>query len=937
MTPPKCIQLSMVCLAVTATAWSQQAGAQTGGEPVTIELQNDYVSYAIGADGKNRGFTDRATGTDCCRAAAGAAVARAKVAGKVINATSAALDGDRLTIDFGGSGVKAVVRVDTHPHYFALEVVEAVGEGLQELQFANIELTLNGAPEEPFVACALALNLQCNVPEMPRANSRLRAYCYAEHGFEGAAVALVACPREELRNVLKEVVTQAPGLPKSPIGGPWAMDADINRASYLFITPTEANVNAVIDTAMSVGFNQIEWHGGRGTYRFGDCLPNPKLYPNGIESIKAINRKLHAAGIYVGMHPYAFFMDKGCPWVTPVPDTRLAKDATFTLSEALTADATAVPVVETTEGMSTITGFFVRNSVTLHVDDELITYSGVSKEPSYAFTKCTRGAWGTKAAPHAVGAKVHHLKECFGLFAPDPDTTLLEEVAQANADFFNECDFDTLYLDALDGEDVIGGWHGGSKFVWELWKRLKKPAAMEYSTFHHHLWVLRSRHGAWDSPTRCHKKFIDMHVRSNSGNTSMFLPSNLGWWAFKSWSPPQVEPTYPDDIEYWCAKGLGTDSGLSLQGYNKGLPGHQRLAAIVKQYEELRHAGYFPESVKEQLRQAGKEFTLERTPAGDWQFRPVRHARHKVRGIDGWSNTWSTTNEFASQPAGLRIEALMAAGPYDAPGNITLAQFADPGEFPGRAAHDGVTVELEVVPVAGEPPQDYGRISATNTLAGRRGSWAKVGKTLDPPLNLNSHQALGVWVLGDGKGEVLNLQVQSPHHITGAVGEHYIVVDFTGWRYFELIETDSEQFTDYAWPYGGLYSIYRQTPRYNVIGAFSLWVNNLPANGRILLDLRSVKALPLVATRLTNPTIAAGGRSVSFPVEIESGSYLEFVAMSDCKLYGPGGELIREVTPQGEAPLLAAGDNPVEFSCDAPPGVSARANVTFITRGEPLE
>ena len=932
--------LCVACAAISAPLFAQQPAADTGDQAM-VEFENAYARYAIGTNGQNLRFIDQATGQDYCRHDPETPFARVTVAGKQHDASAVAADEGRLTVEFGDPGVSAELALRVHDHYFVLQVISVTGEGVEQLQFADLQLTLKGDPEEPFAACALALDLQTNVPEMPRANSRLRASCYPRFGLEGASVALIGCPQSELRNVLKEVVTDAPDLPKSPIGGPWAMDAEINRASYLFMAPNEDSVDQCIETVKSVGFNQVEIHGGRGTYRFGDCEPNRERYPNGVASIKATIARLHEAGIYVGMHPYAFFIDKACPWVTPVPDKRLAKDATFTLAAALAADATTVPVAEPTAEMSTITGFFVRNSVTLHVDDELITYSDVSKQPPYAFTKCTRGAWGTKAAPHDAGAKVHHLKECFGLFVPDPDTTLLEEVAAANAEFFNECDFDTLYLDALDGEDVLGGhqnsWHYGSKYVYELWKRLKKPSAMEYSTFHHHLWVLRSRHGAWDHPSRCHKYFIDMHVRSNQNNTRMFLPSNLGWWAFKSWQPPQVEPTFPDDIEYWCAKGLATDSGLSLQGYNPALPGHQRLAALVKQYEELRHAGYFPAAIKEQVRRPGEEFTLEQDPDGNWQFRPVQYARHQVHGLDGWSDAWQTTNRFGEQPLALRIEALMAAGPYDAEGNVVLTEFAAPDEFPDRAAAKGVTADFALASPEGEQVANCARLTAKSEAAQRRGAWARFGKTFSPVLNLSKQQALGVWVHGDGKGEVLNVQLRSPQHITGACGEHYVVVDFTGWRYFELIEPDAHAHAQYGWPYGGLYAIYRQTVQYGAVETLTLWLGNLPPNDTVTCHVRPVKALPLAATRLINPSLTLGETTIAFPVEIDSGSYLELSPASDCKLFGPQGQLLADVQPQGDLPLLATGDNPIRFACEAPPALSPRARVTVITRGTPLE
>ena len=114
-------------------------------------------------------------------------------------------------------------------------------------------------------------------------------------------------------------------------------------------------------------------------------------------------------------------------------------------------------VTESTQDVSSITGFFVRNSVTLRIDNELITYTGVTSQPPFGFTGCQRGAYGTQAAAHAPGAKVYHLKECFGLFVPDPETTMLSDVAASTAEAFNQCGFDMIYFDALDGEDILGG------------------------------------------------------------------------------------------------------------------------------------------------------------------------------------------------------------------------------------------------------------------------------------------------------------------------------------------------------------------------------------------------------------------------------------------------------------------------------------------------
>jgi hypothetical protein len=210
-----------------------------------------------------------------------------------------------------------------------------------------------------------------------------------------------------------------------------------------------------------------------------------------------------------------------------------------------------------------------------------------------------------------------------------------------------------------------------------------------------------------------------------------------------------------------------------------------------------------------------------------------------------------------------------------------------------------------------------------------------MAKVLSPPMNLNQHPALGVWVYGDGKGEVLNLQLKSPQHISEGIGDHYIPVDFTGWRYFELVEPEGERFADYAWPYGSPYVIYREAVDFDHVETLGLWLNNLPPNQKVTCYLSPIRALPLVKAKLQRPAVTVGSRTIVLPTEIESGSYLEFNSPGDCKLYGPEGGLIADVTSQGKAPVLETGENQVTFTCDVAEGVSARAKVTLITQGDP--
>lgn len=909
------------------------------GEP-KIRLGNDHFEYVLGADGKGQGFIDKRTGADH---GAPSALARVRQAGKEHAAASATFTNGNLRLTFAGTDIVAEVGVESSPACLIFEVKALSGEGVEEFTFVDIPLGTKGAPEEPFAASALALNLKTKVLGLPGPSARLRASCFPRFGFAGARVAIIGCQQKDLRTLMKEVVAGAPELPRSSMGGPWALDAPDNYGSYLMTSGiSETDVDDWIRTAKALGMRQIDFHGGR-CFRFGDFEPDPKMYPKGRASLKAVIDKLHGAGILAGLHTYAFFMAKTCPWVTPIPDPRLGKDATFTLSEAIAADAVGVPVDESTSEMSTVTGFFVRNSVTLQIDDELITYGDISKDPPFAFKTCKRGAWGTKAAPHAKGAKVQHMRECFGLFVPDGDSTLLTDVAAKTAEIYNECGFDMIYLDALDGEDVIAGrengWHYGSKFTFEICRRLKKPAIMEMSTFHHHLWYARSRMGAWDHPSRSHKKFVDIHCAANESCRRMFMPANLGWWSFKTWSGALVEPTFPDDIEYWCGKALANDASIEIGITPKALdetPALSRLAQIVRTYEGLRLSKHFDESVKERLRVPGDEFTLGQDGEGKWRFERIQYAKHKVEGLDGWSDRWSVTNRFQRQPLKLRIEALLSAGAYDAPGNVTMADFQDCAGFTNRAAEVGIRVTLEPCSDVVKVGRVSGRIAATSDRPTPQRSWAKVGKYFAPALNLAKHQAMGVWVHGDGTGAVLNLQLKSPPGFTPGDGDHYIILDFSGWRYFELIEPEGERHANYSWPYGGIYSIYRENVTYSHVHALNLFLNNIPAKGSVTCAMSPIVAVPTLPVKMRNPTVTIGERSIRFPIEIESGCYLEFQSSADCKLYGQKGELLAEVRPEGDAPLLVEGPNRVSFSCDAPSGMRPRANVTVMSLGPSL-
>jgi hypothetical protein len=228
-------------------------------------------------------------------------------------------------------------------------------------------------------------------------------------------------------------------------------------------------------------------------------------------------------------------------------------------------------------------------------------------------------------------------------------------------------------------------------------------------------------------------------------------------------------------------------------------------------------------------------------------------------------------------------------------------------------------------------------------------AWATAAKKFAKPVNLLD-RGFGVWINGDGKGEVLNFQWRAPDHISSGLSEHYALIDFTGWRYFEFVEPESDRLMDYGWPYfyanpdkqfggaEGIKSLNRVAGTfwvdYGKLDSLKLWYNHIPKGEEVKCYLSPIKALAHVTAKLANPSIRLGNQTITFPITLESGSYLEFFSVNDCKVYDSKGELIRELKPQGNTPQLEAGSNVVQFSCNVPDGIGARANVTIISQGE---
>ena len=159
----------------------------------------------------------------------------------------------------------------------------------------------------------MSLNLIMRVDASAGATARSARVVRKKFGLVGAKVAIDWRTHAPDAPVAARSVRPVPAnLPsaRSPARG--RAKSPLTTAAYLFNFGllTESNVTDWVEMVKSVGFTQIDNHGGGAFFRFGSMELNRQKWPEGWDSWQRIVARLHEAGIGSIFHSYAFFIDK---------------------------------------------------------------------------------------------------------------------------------------------------------------------------------------------------------------------------------------------------------------------------------------------------------------------------------------------------------------------------------------------------------------------------------------------------------------------------------------------------------------------------------------------------------------------------------------------------------------------------------------------------
>jgi hypothetical protein len=911
-----------------------------------LRLETRRATMRIGDDGTILSLKEKGSGRELISDRQ-PVLAVQTTSGRRLRARRMRRQDDLLIVDFPRGTGSAAIRIEAKDQYFVVTSVAVDVADIERFTFFQFSPGPNKyigrmaglASDDRSGVCLRSLALEVDVTLNGRTR-RFQAATTAERGLIGHSIGLAAGPRQHLVETLRSMA-DIEAVPRSPCGGPRAMGADESRGSYLFANLAAKDTDAWIELARRGGFANIHLHGWWTT--LGHYEPRKAYFPNGLDDMKATAERIRAAGLKPGFHTLTACISTTDPWVTPIPSPHLIASQCYTLAKPLSATDATIFVNEAPAAGHDLIWSYSGNGNVLRVGTELIHYSRISRTAPYAFLDCARGAFKTQATAHNKEAAVDYLQQRYLAFYPEPDSPLADDLADRIAKVYNACGLEMIYFDGSEG---MRSRYGVDAMRWKIFRRLH-GGVTEASTWGHNNWWFHSRLGAWDHPVWAMKRFHDEHIRLASRyRLSDLLEPQLGWWAPRG--PSSIaRGHFPDEMEYFAAKNLAIDGPMSIQGVHAtGRPANARMEeqlTILGWYERLRLARYYDESTLTRLREPGREFRLRQDTEGWWRFTPVHLAKHRISAMGNGSERWVTENPRAKQPLRLRLEALYSVAPYDDARATVLADFADPGTLNNRRHAAGVSSQVELETEDVRAGGRSLRIRARNENDTSRGAWSQIGTAYKHPyFSMMPGDAMGLWVKGDGSGALLNIQLRSPREYHGCISDHYIDLDFVGWRYVELLlrERDSDRLTDYAWPYsgaGGSHAVYRNAVDRTHLSEVNVLLNEIPAGGQVDILLSPIHSLSSRKVELANPRLRIGAAAVTFPVKLQSGQYIELEDMDDCVLYDERGELIRRFRPQTETlPLLAEGSNSLRFDCEAPRNASARAEVTVVSLGSPF-
>lgn len=455
--------------------------------------------------------------------------------------------------------------------------------------------------------------------------------------YIGSSVALWGSPDSTaLMNVIQDIV-KAEGLPYPTIKGKWVKDP----AAFVPDAITSGGLyDSIIPYTSRLGFKAISLYdqgflrpdrGNKGYIDGKNFEKKPLKLTSGNKSQKEFAEMASKYGITIGRTPITNSLAPGTKDASPIPSDSLCYQQKRLLVNNITPTDTII-MVDDPKHLEEIASWegHSKNLNMIKIGKELIYYMGVSDKKPYRLLKVKRGYWNTTPSSHKVQDTIYKLQVTinYGYDGLIPNMALQDKIAEFYADV---CYFNGLGYYDFDGQEFLfnngHGYYSTKRFFRKMFERATKHGISDIrftgSTLSEGSWHYQS---IWNVGGG--KNLYDVDTREWGSSTSQ--GKDLRDVTYSNYFPVGMGGNFPiksnSTVEQYehvqaISVGIGTTYSLTLNQKDvESCPQKDAIFKVIRTWEDARAANAFPPSIKKQLADPKKDWTLEKTDNNTWKL-----------------------------------------------------------------------------------------------------------------------------------------------------------------------------------------------------------------------------------------------------------------------------------------------------------------------------
>ncbi len=477
----------------------------------------------------------------------------------------------------------------------------------------------------------------------------------------GSAIALFGCPEDQILSRIG-VIELAEGLPHPMIKGVWLKQSPETGRAYLISDFDEKNIDEMLDYTQKAGLMSLYHEGPFKSW--GHFILDSASFPNGVAGMKMCVEKAATKGLRIGVHTLSTFINTNDPYVTPVPDKRLAQTGSSLLAENIISTTAEIPVQSDA---------YFKNikPSTLHavrIGDEIIRFKEVSAGQPFKLLECQRGAYGTTASGHTKDEPVSMLMD-YPYNTLFPNFDLQQEIAGNLGRFFTETGVSHMDFDGHEGCVSSGeGDYGMQAFAEKVIKETNHTLVNGTSRSSHYYWHI-CHYWNWGEPWYggFRESQGDYRLENQPFLERNYMPNMLGWFLL---SPT----TTVEDIEWMMARAAGYNAGFALVARYKSLqknPDTNHLLGLIKLWQSAYKTKIFSPDQLARLKNPENDFHLEKDNEG-WKLFPFKkfkfeHTKQLLQPGQPTFSEWEIDHKDAEQPLNFTLTFMGKEGTISNP------------------------------------------------------------------------------------------------------------------------------------------------------------------------------------------------------------------------------------------------------------------------------